>query len=110
VFAACAACAARVSDEFLELLSLDKRREALESTPTTADLDASEVPLADDNADDDDDDDADDDADDANVGSEDTDDESVCARDEDSRSGGSLFHASFGAGARVRRRVVQPAS
>jgi hypothetical protein len=83
---------------------LDKRREALESTPTTTDLDASEVPLADDNADDDDD------ADDANVGSEDTDDESVCARDEDSRSGGSLFHASFGAGARVRRRVVQPAS
>ena len=104
MFAACAACAARVSDEFLELLSLDKRREALESTPTTTDLDASEVPLADDNADDDDD------ADDANVGSEDTDDESVCARDEDSRSGGSLFHASFGAGARVRRRVVQPAS
>ena len=104
MFAACAACAARVSDELLELLSLDKRREALESTPTTTDLDASEVPLADDNADDDDD------ADDANVGSEDTDDESVCARDEDSRSGGSLFHASFGAGARVRRRVVQPAS
>lgn len=110
MFAACAACAARVSDEFLELLSLDKRREALEKTPTTTDLDASEVPLADDNADEDDDD-ADDDVDDANVGSQDDDDdESVRARDEDSRSGGSLFHASFGAGARVRRRVVQPAS
>lgn len=92
------------------MLSLDKRREALETTPTT-DLDASEVPLAEDNADDDDDDDADDDVDDANVGSQDDDDdESVCARDEDSRSGGSLFHAPFGAGAHVRRRVVQPAS
>ena len=110
MFTACAACAARVSDEFLELLSLDKRREALEKTPTTTDLDASEVPLADDNADEDDDD-ADDDVDDANVGSQDDDDdESVRARDEDSRSGGSLFHAPFGAGARVRRRVVQPAS
>lgn len=89
----------------LELLSLDKRREALETT--TTDLDASEVPLAEDNADDDDD--VDDDVDDANVGSQDTDDESVRAHDEDSRSG-SLFHAPFGAGARVRRRVFQPAS
>ena len=55
------------------------------------------------------DDDDDDDDDDERVVSQGTDEESVRTHDEDSRSSGSLFHAPFGARARLRR-VFQSSS